>query len=243
VTRRSPIEELDYRDTPMGALMLRRRTLPGTDTDVFEVKLGDDFLMSSQFTAGEIALADLGLKACAHAAPEIVIGGLGLGYSAMAALQFEPRIASLLVIERYREVIDWHRRHLVPLGAALTADPRCTLREADFFALLNNDAPCLDTEAPARKFHAVLLDIDHAPTDLLAPAHAEFYTKPGLARLAAQLHEGGVFALWSNEPPEPDFLDIMRAIFPGATAREVEFPHGEKHRTATNTIYIGRKQS
>jgi spermidine synthase len=239
VTKRPPIEELDYRDTPMGALMLRRRTLPGTDTDVFEVKLGDDFLMSSQFTAGEIALADLGLAACAHPAPDIVIGGLGLGHSAMAALQFEPRIASLLVVERYADVIDWHRRHLVPLGAALTADPRCTLREGDFFALVHANE--LGAETPARKFHTVLLDIDHAPSDLLASAHATFYTEAGLARLAHQLHEGGVFALWSNEPPEPDFLTTMRAIFPGAEARIVEFPHSEQGRTASNTIYIGRK--
>ena len=33
------------------------------DVDVYEIKLGDEFLMSSQFTAAEIELARLGLAA------------------------------------------------------------------------------------------------------------------------------------------------------------------------------------
>ena len=56
-------EELDFRPTPMGVLSLRRRRLPGTDVDVFEIKLGDEYLMSSRFTAAEIELARLGLAA------------------------------------------------------------------------------------------------------------------------------------------------------------------------------------
>ena len=44
-------EELDYRETPLGALILRRRRIRSLDDlDVFEVKLGDAFLMSSLFT-------------------------------------------------------------------------------------------------------------------------------------------------------------------------------------------------
>src|SRR5690625_2524740 len=56
--------ELDYQITSMGALSLRRRVLPGTETEVYEVKLDDDFLMSSLFTAGEV---DLARKALAEA--------------------------------------------------------------------------------------------------------------------------------------------------------------------------------
>ena len=55
-------EELDYRETPLGPLILRRRRIHSLDElDVFEVKLGDAFLMSSLFTTVEIALANLGL--------------------------------------------------------------------------------------------------------------------------------------------------------------------------------------
>ena len=56
-------EELDYRPTPIGALSLRRRKELRLGIDVFEIKLGDEFLMSSLFTASEIALARLGLAA------------------------------------------------------------------------------------------------------------------------------------------------------------------------------------
>ena len=54
-------EELDYRPTPIGALSLRRRRELSLGVDVFEIKLGDEYLMSSLFTASEIALARLGL--------------------------------------------------------------------------------------------------------------------------------------------------------------------------------------
>ena len=54
-------EELDYRPTPTGALSLRRRRELSLGVDVFEIKLGDEYLMSSLFTASEIALARMGL--------------------------------------------------------------------------------------------------------------------------------------------------------------------------------------
>ena len=45
----------------MGAISLRRRLEPALNVDVYEVKLGDEFLMSSLFTVAEIELARLGL--------------------------------------------------------------------------------------------------------------------------------------------------------------------------------------
>ena len=53
-------EELDFRPTPMGDISLRRRRDPSSGQDVYEVKLDDDFLMSSLFTVAEIELARLG---------------------------------------------------------------------------------------------------------------------------------------------------------------------------------------
>ena len=60
-------EELDYRPTPIGALSLRRRRELSLGVDVFEIKLGDEYLMSSLFTASEIALARLGIAEAARA--------------------------------------------------------------------------------------------------------------------------------------------------------------------------------
>ena len=74
-------EELDYRETPLGAISLRRRRVLSLDRDVFEVMLGDEHLMSSLFTEGEIALAELGLAATRGPALDVVVGGLGLGFA------------------------------------------------------------------------------------------------------------------------------------------------------------------
>ena len=57
-------EELDYRETPLGALFLRRRRMLSLGgIEVYEVKLGEAFLMSSLFHEVEVALAYLGLAA------------------------------------------------------------------------------------------------------------------------------------------------------------------------------------
>ena len=75
-------EELDHRDTPLGLLTLRRRREPmAENTNVFEVKLGDEFLMSSLFTAGETALATIPLGALKKSEIDVMIGGLGLGFT------------------------------------------------------------------------------------------------------------------------------------------------------------------
>ena len=115
-------EELDYRPTPIGALSLRRRRELKLGVDVFEIKLGDEFLMSSLFTASEIALARLGLAGLSEPGLDVVVGGLGLGYTAKAVLEHQ-KVASLLVIEALEAVIDWHTQGLVPLGPELTGDP------------------------------------------------------------------------------------------------------------------------
>lgn len=54
-------EQIDWQRTPIGDLSLRRRLEPTLQVDVYEVKLGDEALMSSLFTASEIELANLAL--------------------------------------------------------------------------------------------------------------------------------------------------------------------------------------
>ena len=176
-------EELDHQQTPLGELTLRRRRMLSLgDLDVFEVKLGDAFLMSSLFHDVEEALANLGLAELADAGPlDVVVGGLGLGYTAVAALE-HPAVRSLLVVDGLAAVIGWHHRGLVPLGARLTGDPRCRLVLGDFFAFAAAGAPGFDPAQPGRRFHAVLLDIDHSPQNLLHPRHAAFYSRRGCVR-------------------------------------------------------------
>src|SRR6266436_4634044 len=142
-------EELDYRPTPIGALSLRRRRELSLGIDVYEIKLGDEFLMSSLFTVSEIALARLGLGALSGTNLDVVVGGLGLGYTARAVLE-NARVRSLIVVDALAEVIEWHAQGLLPLGRELTGDPRCRLVHGDFFAM-SHSAEGFDSAAPARR--------------------------------------------------------------------------------------------
>jgi len=229
-------EELAWSDTPMGAISLRRRLEPSLGVDVYEVKLGDEFLMSSLFTVAEVALARLGLAQAPATALDVVVGGLGLGYTARAVLD-EPRLRSLTVVEALAEVLEWHERGLLPDAAGLTADPRTRLRGGDFFALLDADAG-FDPASPGRRFHAVLVDIDHTPRHVLHPSHAAFYTPAGLRRLTRHLHPGGVFALWSDDPPDAGFRAVLAEVFSRTAAHVVTFPNPVAGGQSANTVYV-----
>jgi spermidine synthase len=233
--------ELDHRHTPLGELSLRRRRVAELDgLEIFEVKLGNAFLMSSLFHTVEVALADLGLAGLGATEVDVVVGGLGLGYTAVAALRHHT-VRSLLVVDALDAVIEWHERGLVPLGPVLTGDPRCRFVHADFFALAAKPAQGFDPANPGRRFHAVLLDIDHSPQSLLHPRHASFYAPEGLRLLAAQLHPGGVFALWSDNPPDDEFLTALRTTFAEATAHVVRFPNPLLECESASTVYVARK--
>ena len=231
-------EELDYRETPIGALSLRRRRELRLGLDVFEIKLGENFLMSSLFTASEIALARLGLAGLSGRALDVVVGGLGLGYTASAVLE-HGQVGSLLVVETLAAVIDWHRSGLVPLGPGLTGDPRCRFVHGDFFALAATNAG-FDPDAPGRRFDAVLVDIDHSPEGLLDPRNASFYQAEGLRGLADKLRPGGVFGLWSNALPDEAFTARLRDRFAQARAEPVTFHNPLQDRPFTQTVYLAR---
>jgi spermidine synthase len=233
---------LDSRPTPLGELTLRRRRLLMLDgLEVFEVILGEAFLMSSLFHDVEDALADLGLAPLDASSLDVVVGGLGLGYTAVAALK-HPAVQSLLVVETLEPVIDWHKQGLVPLGATLTSDARCRFVHGDFFALAVAPQSGFDPAQPARRFHAVLLDIDHSPRHLLHPRHAAFYQPDSLHRLAAQLHPGGIFAMWSDDPPDDEFLQTLHQVFAHATAHVVKFHNPVLDCESASTVYVTRSR-
>ena len=230
------IEELGYEMTPLGELTLRRRTEPLIKNEtVYEVKLGEEYLMSSLFTESERQLAILGLAPLIGEL-DVVIGGLGLGYTAVEALKNQS-VKSLLVIDLFQPVIDWHRQGLVPNGETLTNDPRCELRQGDFFALARTS---FDANDPNRKFDAVLLDIDHSPEHYLAPANGSLYTTRGLTAIKAQLTPTATFALWSNDPASSDFTAHLRSVFTTATAHNIQFPNPYTTATSVNSVYVAQ---
>ncbi len=239
-------EELDWQDTAMGELSLRRRVEPSLGVDVYEVKLGDEYLMSSLFTVAEVELARMGLAEVAAERIDVLVGGLGLGYTAVAALE-DARVQALTVVEAIGSVIDWHRRGLLPGATGLADDPRTRLLLGDFFALAagngfgpdSGPASGSEPEAPAT-YDAILLDIDHSPRHVLDPSHAAFYTPEGLSAMKRHLDPAGVFAMWSDDPPDEDFEAALADVFATTRAEVVTFPNPLTDGESSATVYVAR---
>jgi hypothetical protein len=232
-------EELEYQKTPFGEISLLRRTDPRLDYRlIYEVKLGEDFLMSSFFVEAEEQLAKLGLEQLKRNGfdqnLDIIIGGLGLGYTAQAALN-DPAVTLLRTIDVMQPVIKWHQQGILPIGDVLAKSTRSELIHGDFFSIatdahqgfLNNQA-----------VHAVFLDIDHSPSHWLNQDNRSFYTKESLTKLANKMLPGGVFGLWSNELPDPQFIKLLNAVFDSAESHIVQFPNPYSGQKSSNSVYI-----
>jgi len=212
----------------MGPISLRRRLDPTLGVEVFEVKLGDEFLMSSSFTVAEIALTTIGLAATDAQQLTVMNGGLGLGYTARAALD-DPRVTSLTVVEALGAVVGWHEAGLLPVSAELTGDSRTKLVTDDFFALMRRE--------PIETYDVLVLDIDHSPRYLLNDSHRDFYSVEGLGRMKRHLNPGGVFALWSDDAPEADFEKLLAQVFDSVQGHVVEFDNALTGGISINGVY------
>ena len=229
-------EELDYQVTEIGAVSLRRRRILSLDVDVYEILLGEEHLMSSLFTASEVALAKRGLAALWERRADgwdVVVGGLGLGYTAAAVLEDEA-VARLQVVELLGPVIEWHEKGLLPLDPPLSADKRCTVRQGDFFAM------AVSEEGFGASQDAILIDIDHTPDWLLDPRSGSFYSEAGLKKLARHLKPGGVMGLWSDARTDEAFLKRMKTVFEDAWSEPVTFHNPLQGKPFTQTVYLGR---
>ncbi len=237
--KKPEFEELEYHETPLGELILRWRTVPSLNhQEVFEVILDGEFLMSSLNNTTEIALAEIPLRQLGSGSYDVLVGGLGLGYTAEAAL-YEENVASVTVIEMLPEVINWHRKNLLPLGKTLSKDNRCHLVQGDFFHWVLNQWN-ENAEPIPEKFGAILIDIDHSPEFLISPASKPFYEEAGLKRLCQYLLPDGVFALWSADPAEESFLAELRKVFQQVDIHDVEFYNPLFSRQEAYTIYVAK---
>ncbi|MFT6387255.1 MAG: spermidine synthase [Cellvibrionaceae bacterium] len=231
-------EEIDSQASSLGEISLRRRRIPAFgDRDIYEVKLGDEFLMSSMFVEAEEALSTLGLAAVQGDKLSVVVGGLGLGYTAVAALKDE-RITELVVVDALEPVIAWHKNELVPLGKILNADVRNRYVLSSFFDLAIEPSKGFDPSSEGKKFDAILLDIDHSPTEFLNAANASFYTSENLALMAEQLKPKGVFAMWSQNLPEESFVALLLTVFDNVDSHVVSFYNPFQSTESTNSVYV-----
>lgn len=231
-------EEIDSQASLLGQISLRRRRMPVFgDRDIYEVKLGDEFLMSSMFVEAEEALSTLGLAAVQGDQLSVVVGGLGLGYTAVAALKDE-RIKEQLVVDALDTVIGWHQSERVPLGKILNADARNRYVLGSFFDLATDPVTGFDPDSHGKRFDAILLDIDHSPTEYLNAANASFYTTENLALMAQQLKPRGVFAMWSQNLPEQQFEALLGTVFERVDSHVVTFYNPLQGGESTNSVYV-----
>lgn len=232
-------EEIDWQKTPLGEISLRKRSEPRLNHKlIYEVKLGDEFLMSSLFVEAEEELSLFALEKLRingyHSNLSIVVGGLGLGYTALTALN-SPAVTRLRTVEIMRPVISWHQKGLLPIGDILASDERSELIEGDFFAVATDDhAGFLD----GQPVHAILLDIDHSPSHWLHEQNSSFYNQASLHRMAAKLMPGGVFGLWSNELPDARFGDLLAQVFETVESHIIKFDNPYSGGESSNSLYI-----
>ncbi len=231
-------EEIDSQASALGEISLRKRRIPVFgDKDIYEVKLGEEFLMSSMFVEAEEALSSLGLAAVKGDKLDVVVGGLGLGYTAVEALK-DSRINELLVVDALETVIGWHKDELVPLGKVLNSDARNRYVLGSFFDLAVDPENGFDPSAKGKQFDAILLDIDHSPTEYLNAANASFYSVENLSLMARQLKSGGVFAMWSQNLPEESFEDLLKSVFDQVESHIVSFYNPFQNNQSTNSVYV-----
>ena len=232
-------EELDYQTTPFGEISLRRRTEPRLDNKlIYEVKLGEEFLMSSLFVEAEEQLSKLGLAQLRVNGLienlDIVVGGLGLGYTALTVLH-STRVQRLRTIDVMQPVIAWHQRGILPIGNALATEARSSLVHGDFFSIATDSTIGFIDDKPV---HAVLLDIDHSPRHWLNESNADFYSASSLRIVAKKIISQGVFGLWSNDLPDEEFIVLLQSVFARVEAHVVSFPNPYSGGESTNTVYI-----
>lgn len=237
-------EELDFQSTPFGDISLRRRTEPRLDNQlIYEVKLGEEFLMSSIFVEAEEQLSKLGLAQLKKngflANLNVVVGGLGLGYTALTVLE-DKAVRTLRTIDVMQPVISWHQQGILPIGDILETDSRSSLILGDFFAIATDSGSGFVTEgfSDDTPVHAVLLDIDHSPRHWLNESNRDFYSANSLKIMASKIASGGVFGLWSNDLPDENFIKLLDSVFASTQAHIVRFPNPYSGGESTNSVYI-----
>ena len=119
--------------SPRGDVVLRRRR--EHDVDVLELRVNGVFVMDTQETSSEIALAAQAVALIADP-QRVLIGGLGLGFTLQRVLG-DPRVADVTVIEIEESIIEWLRDGTVPYGPALLDDPRVRLVNDDIAVALS----------------------------------------------------------------------------------------------------------
>ncbi|MBU0825583.1 MAG: spermidine synthase [Alphaproteobacteria bacterium] len=179
--------------------LLGTAQVPGGD-ELRLYRRGDDFiiaidrneLMSSRMSGSEEALATMTCERLrSPKAASLLIGGYGMGFTLRAALGVLGPDAKVAVAELVPGIIEWARGPMAELAAGCLDDPRVELVLGDVSKAIG---------AAARRYDAILLDVDNGPDGLTREANEGLYSAAGLATAKAALRPGGILAIWSAAP-------------------------------------------
>lgn len=190
-------QTIDRAETQAGTLELRRRG----ERD-FLILIGGRVLMNSHANRSELALAELALTHLVVApSPRVLIGGLGMGCTLRAALDVLESNARVDVSELSPEIERWCRGPLSIASGDALSDARANVAIEDVAARI---------AASEAVYDAILLDLYEGPHAGTASRNDPFYGEKAISRTHRALREGGVFAVWS-EDPDPGFERRLRA--------------------------------
>ena len=216
-------------DTDMGRVILRKRWSLALERDVFEMTMDGNLMMSNAVVDSERALAERALALLPGKDLKVLVGGLGFGFTAQATLT-DARVRELTVVERLGLVVEWHRAGLLPWSAAFIADPRLTIVQGDFFAVVAGEA--------TSHYDAILIDIDDSPSLLWHDRHAAFYESTGLDAVRKRLTPSGVLGLWCATHPGEAFVATAKAHLETTELIEIHFENPCLRQAETNYILL-----
>jgi spermidine synthase len=221
-------EVIDHAESPLGVLILRRRTAPVPG--VIELTLEHQFLMSSAVTLSERELAARAIAMHGGSDLDVLIGGLGLGYTSKAALDSD-RVARVEVVELIDGIIGWVASGVISLGKELMADARFHAIQGDVFERLRSSA--------TTTHDLILIDVDHSPDERLGESSDSFYAHDHLILAARHLNPGGVFAVWSTSE-NPAFEADLRKTFGEVRVEPIEFFNETVGHQETNWLFLAK---
>lgn len=182
--------------TPRGSLSLRRRG------EVIELRVNGVFVMDTDETGSEEALASLALAAGA-APSRVLIGGLGLGRT-LAATLADKQVEEVTVVELEPDLVAWLRADAVPGCAQLLADPRVRVVVSDVRQVVQTST--------TGSVDVVLLDVDNGPDHLVHADNRALYQRDFVHRVADALSDNGVLAVWSMSRAV-ELEDTLHGVF------------------------------
>jgi len=202
--------EIARTETERGELVLRERREEGSP-NVLELRANGVFVMDSQETSTEQALADAALE-LVEEPHDVLVGGLGLGYT-MHRVLADHRVERCSVVEIEQALVDWMRDGTIPHGPALLADERANPVVADLAVAL--------LEAPESSYDLVLMDVDNGPDQLVHEENEALYRQPFLEQVHRVLRPGGAVVVWAAEPSIA-LEATLRSVFGNAESRGYE---------------------